>query len=309
MSSIFTAPGGPVAGRVGPNGPDGPRGASGPTGPNGTNGRNGVSGPSGPYGGSGPSGPSGSTGPPGVFTLPSIVVNPSGAQKIFIVGNPINDFLNRDSQNQILVTQDNGITWQVYSVNTPSNLRCCACNSSSLLMGGSYVYKNNIQNNTNVFITFAGSGNIIPPSLLGVYALCTRIIWWPDYKKFLIVLRYNVSGNYTFRIWSVSGDATNATLIYSGPTPSASASNDVVDINVNGMYARINVLNYSTLESSATYSLDGGISWTSNSAPPYTEYMSVLPYYQDSWLQFSAGEYRFTGAPLMSYRPTKVLGY
>ena len=312
-------------GGIGPSGPNGPRGASGPTGPSGMNGTDGYSGPSGPSGSSGPSGPSGNSGANGVFVLPSVIVNPVGGQMIYAVGSISDDITAIDTYGA-MSSSDLGTTWVNFG-NLPALLKpvCCACNSNYLLMGGTNsinlttiimqvggdIYRpphNDISFNGNIFPIIRGAGSILS------YPTCTRIIWWPYYQKFLLVLRYTIEGNYRFQIWQLLNSsigtltteyrAINSTNIYDTATL-GSNSFDLIDINVNGPYASAIVYNNTTSESLMIYSTNGGTNWSSTAPDSLTSYMSILPYYGDSWLRCSAGQTAVSGS--LTY-PTGVNG-
>lgn len=316
MSSVFTGTEGRVAGRVGVSGQRGPPGPTGPTGPNGMNGTDGVSGPSGPSGSSGPTGPSGSRGIDGVFELPSVIVNPSGnlGHMIYAVGTNSDD-IEVNENYRMSSSSDNGTTWLNFG-SLPALLkpRCCACNSSYLLIGGSAPINivtrvpvgSDSYQGQHADITFNAS---LAPSIseLGVanYPICTRIVWWPYHQKFLIVLRYAFTDrttnakSYTFQIWSLPATNTSSTLSYEAGS-ALTDSFDLIDINVNGRYAIALVYNYRTGESNMIYSTNAGTSWTPTTSETLTSYMSVLPYYGDSWLRFSSGQFRVNGAVAVS---------
>lgn len=295
--------------QIGPRGPDGLPGSRGPTGPSGSNGISGVTGPSGPPGPSGPLGPSGTMGPSGVFTIPSMVVNPRGRQTIFIIGNTENGVSDPDevTTNRLCYSSNNGTTWEDYTLlpSTFTNPRCCACNSSGiLLVGGNGIVMNTIGTNTNRNLTFAGSAT--PPIISGVSPTTTRIIWWPNYKKFLIVLNYvfiySGSRKSMSQIWELPTDAYNATFIHSLPMPDITAgvnanSNRILNISVNSIYATASIYNNYTATSSILYSGGGGTSWYETVPTQLVAYTSIIPYYDNSWLVFGFGEYENTASP------------
>jgi hypothetical protein len=321
MSSPYIPVGAILTGRTGPSGPDGIRGPTGPSGPAGSNGINGATGPS---GASGPTGEastiSGPSGPSGVFTVPPIVVNPSGTQKIFIIGNTADGNFDPDADtaNRLCYSDNNGTTWQDYTlIPGLTNPRCLACNSSGILLvgAGNGLFSHTIDPSSSFIVSFAGSTTL--PSINGVSPIITRIVWWPYYRKFLIVLNYTLvevdSGiqKQMSQIWQL--ETANATLLYSLPMPDFAEGVDAVsyrilDINVKRFYVIASVYDEFSGTSRILYSGSGGSSWTMTDSTQQLHYTSVIPYYESSWLRLGFGEYEDNSAPPQRRNPVFASG-